>query len=142
MHRIFEAYRLRTHWLKHYLAAHRCGVYEVDTRTLAQQHLPDEDQQRQGDFPLQLNEPVVRHGLGEKVDPMSIDMVEVEVLETAVPTHVEGDQYGDDLGVRHSVGLVAVAFPVAHLKRVFFHRLVEKLAKVVCHAINFRNFVL
>lgn len=42
--------------------------------------------------------------------PMPTDMVEVEVLETAVPTHVEGDQYGDDLGVRHPVGLVAVAF--------------------------------
>ena len=72
---------------------------------------------------------------------MPTDMVEVEVLETAVPTHVEGDQYGDDLSVRHPVGLVAVAFPVAQLKRVFFHRLVEKLAEVVCHAINFRNFV-
>lgn len=72
---------------------------------------------------------------------MRADMVEVEVLEAAVPSHVEGDQYGDDLGVRHPVWLVAVAFPVAHLKRVLFHRLVEKLAEVVCHAINFRNFV-
>jgi hypothetical protein len=33
-----------------------------------------------------------------------------------------------------------VALPVAHLKGVPFHRLVEKLAEIVCHAINFRNF--
>ena len=39
--------------------AHGSGVDEVDARALAKQHLLDEDQQRQGCFPLQLHEPVV-----------------------------------------------------------------------------------
>ena len=39
--------------------AHGRGVDEVDARALAQQHLLDEDQQRQGDLALQLNEPAV-----------------------------------------------------------------------------------
>jgi hypothetical protein len=62
------------------------------------------------------------------------------MLETAVPAHVEGDQYRDDLGIGHAVGLVAVALPVTYLKRMPSHRFVEKLAEVVCHAVNFRNF--
>ena len=72
---------------------------------------------------------------------MPTDVVEVEVLEAAVSAHVEGDQYRDDLGIGHAVGLVAVALPVTYLKRMLPHRFVEKLAKVVCHAVNFRNFV-
>jgi hypothetical protein len=35
-----------------------------------------------------------------------------------------------------------VTLPVAHLKGVLFYCLVEKLAEIVCHAINFRNFAL
>ena len=120
---------------------HGCGVDEVDARALAKQHLLDKDQQGKGHFPLQFHEPVVRHGLCEKAVPMSADVVEVEVLEAAVSAHMEDDQYRDDLRVRHAVGLVAVAFPVTYLESVFFHRLIEKLAEVVCHAVNFRNFV-
>lgn len=121
---------------------HRRGVDEVDTRALAQQHLLDEDQQRQGHFPLQLDESVVRHVLGKEVPPVLAYIAKVEVLEATVSSHVEGDEDGHHLGIRKPVGLVAVALPIAHLEGVSFHRLVEKLAEVVCHAINFRNFAL
>ena len=120
--------------------AHRRGVDEVDARALAQQHLLDEDQQRQGHFPLQFHEPVVRHGLGEEVAPVLAHIPKVKVLQATVPFHVEGYEDGHHLGIRHAVGLVAVALPVAHLKGVPSYRLVEKLAEIVCHAINFRNF--
>ena len=122
--------------------SHRSGVDEVDTRTLAQQHLLDEDQQRQGHFPLQLDKPVVRHGLGKEVPSVLAHIAKVKVLQAAVSSHVEGYEDGYHLGIRKPVGLVALTFPVAHLKGVFFHRLIEKLAEIVCHAINFRNFAL
>ena len=117
--------------------AHGCRVDEVDARALAQQHLLDEDQQWQGHFPLQFDKPVVGHGLGKEMAPVPAHITKVEVLEAAVPSHVEGDEDGHHLGIRKPVGLVAVVFPVAHLKGVPFHCLVEKLAEIVCHAINF-----
>jgi hypothetical protein len=57
-------------------------------------------------------------------------------------SHVEGYEDGYHFGIRKPVGFVAVTLPVAHLKGVLFHCLVEKLAEIVCHAINFRNFAL
>ena len=57
---------------------------------------------------------------------MPTDVVEVEVLEAAVAAHVEGDQYRDDLRVRHAVGLVAYSGDTRRLsgQSVFspFHR--------------------
>ena len=69
--------------------------------------------------------------------PLPAHAAEIEVLEALVPAHIEGDQYSDDLGIRHAVGLVAVAFPVTYLKRMLSHRYVEKLAEVVSHIVNY-----
>ena len=98
--------------------------------------------QQQRDFTLQLHEPAVRHGLREQVRPMPADEFKVEMLEATVSAHVEGDENGDDLGIRKAVGLVVVALPAGFLQSVVFHRFAVKLAEIVCQAINFRNFVL
>ena len=43
--------------------------------------------------------------------------------------HVEGDQFRDNFRVQYAIKLVAVAFLVVYLKRVFFQRFVKKIAE-------------
>ena len=73
---------------------------------------------------------------------MPADEFKVEMLEATVSAHVEGDENGDDLGIRKAVGLVAVALSAGFFQSVIFHRFAVKLAEIVCQTINFRNFVL
>ena len=63
-----------------------------------------------------------------------------KMFQATVSTHVEGDEDGHHLGIRQAVGFVAVTLPVGYLESMLFHRFVEKLAEIVCHAINFRDF--
>ena len=59
--------------------------------------------------------------------PVPTRVAKIKVFEAAMSAYVEIDPYNDDLGIRQAVGLVAVTLPVAHLKDVPFHRLIEKL---------------
>ena len=47
---------------------------------------------------------------------------------------------GYDFGIRHTAG--PVPFPVVLLYGVFFDSIREKIAEVVCHIVNFCNFVI
>ena len=46
---------------------------------------------------------------------MLAHIAKVKVLQATVPAHIEGDQYGDDLGMRQPFGLVVVVFAVTQL---------------------------
>lgn len=72
---------------------------------------------------------------------MLADVELVEVLQAAMLAGVEHDHDGYYFGIRHAAGPVPVLFPVIFLYGMFFDSLVEKFAEVVCHIVNFCNFV-
>ena len=69
----------------------RSAVHEADARTLAQQCLLDEQCKGNGHILLQLNEPVVGYQPGEQVPEMLRDMLQIEVLQAAIPGTVKQD---------------------------------------------------
>ena len=69
----------------------RSAVDEADARTLAQQDLLDEQCKGNGHILLQFNEPVVGYQPGEQMPEMLRDMLQVEVLQAAIPGTVKQD---------------------------------------------------
>jgi len=80
----------------------RSAVYEADARSLSQQYLLDEQCKGNGHILLQFNKPVVGYQLGEQMPQMLRHMLQIEMLQTAIPGTMKQyhDQHDFCLGKR------------------------------------------
>lgn len=123
----------------------QCGD-EADARAHSHAELVYEQDERDGDFPLQLDKPVVGNNVREQVPHMLADFVHVKVFQTFVTAQVEQYHDGDYLGIgKRTVPMLlplSLSLSPTGCKAVDLDESVINLAEIIRHTENFRNFVL
>ena len=106
----------------------RSAVYETDARTLSQQYLLDEQSKGNGDILLLFNKPVVGYQLGEQMPQMLRHMLQIEMLQTAIPGTMKQyhDQHDFCLG-KSSVTVVRTL--IRGFYGIFCHHCIIKICK-------------
>ena len=117
------------------------AVYETNARALAQQYLLDEQCKGNGHLLLQLDKPVVGYQLGEQMPEVLRHMLQIEVLQAAIPRTMKQyhDQHDFCLGKRP---VTVVWTLIRGFYSIFRHHCIIKFAKIICNTENFSNFVL
>ena len=122
----------------------RGTVHETDACAGSHTALLHEQDERNGNLPLQFNESVIGNGMREQVRHILANFIQVKVFQTFISTQVE--QYHN----RYHLSIRQYSFPmVLPLRLVPFGResvnldkSVINMAEVIRHTENFRNFVL
>ena len=78
----------------------RRTVYETDTCAFSQEHLLDEDNQRNSDGALQLHKAIVGDHVREQVAKVLADVFHIEMLQAAVARIMEKDHDEHDFRLR------------------------------------------
>ena len=114
------------------------AVYETNARALAQQYLLDEQCKGYGHLLLQLDKPVVGYQLGEEMPEMLRHILQIEVLQAAIPRTMKQyhDQHDFCLGKRP---VTVIWTLIGGFYSIFCHHCIIKFAKIICNAENFSN---
>ena len=119
----------------------RCAVYKTDSRALTQKNLLDKYGQRYGHLMLKFDKAVIGDYLWEQMPQVLTYMLQVKMLQAAIARTMEQNHDNHYLSLRQCRIPVIFAL-ILGLYRVFFHLRIKNFAEIICHTINFSNFVL
>ena len=119
----------------------RCAVYKTDSRALTQKNLLDKYGQRYGHLMLKFDKAVIGDYLWEQMPQVLTYMLQVKMLQAAIARTMEQNHDNHYLSLRQRRIPVIFAL-ILGLYRVFFHLRIKNFAEIICHTINFSNFVL
>lgn len=124
--------------------AQRGAVHEADARTGSHAALLHEQDERDGNLPLQFNEAVIGKGMREQVRHILANFIQVKVFQTFISTQVEQYHYRYYLSIgQHSLPMVLpLRLVPLGCESVNLDKSVINMAEVIRHTENFRNFVL
>jgi len=125
-------------------SAQRGAVHEADARTGSHAAFLHEQDERNGNLPLQFNEAVIGNGMREQVRHILANFIQVKVFQTFISTQVEQYHYRYYLSIgQHSLPMVLpLRLVPLGCESVNLDKSVINMAEVIRHTENFRNFVL
>jgi hypothetical protein len=141
---------IRSHALENFVGiasevmAHRyhCRVHETDATTLAEALKFHEEHHVEEHARHELNETVVRDGIGKIAGEMSLYIKQVVMLEIGERAKVIAHKYGHYLAVAQPTLAVAVTVFRILKKKVFCTFRCKIITKLIHNTKNFCNFVL
>ena len=119
------------------------AVDETDSRAASHAALLDEQDERDGDLPLQFDKAVVGYGLWRQVGHILVNFIQVKVFQTFISTQVEQyhNRYYLGIGQRTVPMVLPLGLVSDRNKAVDLDKSVINVAEVIRHTENFSNFV-
>ena len=121
----------------------RGTVNETDACAGSHAALLYEQDERDGNLPLQFNEAVIGNGLREQVSHILADIIQVKVFQTFISTQVEQyhNRYHFSIGQRSFPMVLPLRLVPLGRESVNLDKSVINMAEIIRHTENFRNFV-